>query len=185
MRIVHKWHKEQERELKQIAESLAYNSWKFTLNAVRNLQDEQFYFTSKVEGMEVMTGMLIFLMQVTDRLVYEAMEPEARSQFIGAMAYRLLDIILDNYADLPEQGPERTDLVGLINERAIDYADFSYGEEGPSYHFLRYFGEKVGAIMGKDQDNKWVIDQMMDIEAPDAIDALKKSIEGIVGITFE
>ncbi|MBT3196976.1 MAG: hypothetical protein HN344_04555, partial [Gammaproteobacteria bacterium] len=61
----------------------------------------------------------------------------------------------------------------------------SYGEEGPSYHFLRYFGEKVGAIMGKDQDNKWVIDQMMDIEAPDAIDALKKSIEGIVGITFE
>jgi len=36
--------------------------------------------------------------------------------------------------------------------------------------------------MGQDQDNRWVIDQMMDIEVPEAIEALKKSIEGIVGV---
>ncbi len=185
MRIVHKWHKNSDRELKQIAESLAYNCWKITLSSVRGLQDENFYFTSKVQGMEVMTEMLIFLLQVTDRLIYESMEAEDRARFVGAMAYRFLDIVLDNYGDLAEEGPERTDLVGLINERANDYAEFSYSEEGPSYHFLRYFGERVGAIMGDDQDNKWVIDQMMDIEAPDAIEALKKSIGGIVGIDVD
>jgi hypothetical protein len=153
---------------------------------VRGLQDENFHFTSKVQGMEVMTEMLIFLMQVTDRLIYEAMEPEDRAQFIGAMAYRFLDIILDNYNDLAgKDGPDRTDLVGLINERSTEYAEFSYAEDGPSYHFLRYFGERVGAIMGDDQDNKWVIDQMMEIEAPDVIASLKKSIGGIVGIDLD
>ncbi len=182
MRVVHKWHRPNDRDLKQIAESLAYNCWKFALTSVRGLQDEKFYFTSKAQGMAVTTEMLIFLMQVTDRLVYESMEPEDRAQFIGAMAYRFLDIILDNYNDLDEEGPDRTDLVGLINRRAADYAKFSYGEEGPSYHFLRYFGERVGAIMGDDQDNKWVSDQMMEIEGPEAIDKLKRSIEGIVGI---
>ena len=185
MRVVHKWHKSSDRELTQIAESLAYNCWKFTLTSVRGLQDEKFYFSSKSQGMEVMTEMLIFLMQVTDRLIYEAMEPEHRVQFIGAMAYRFLDLVLDNYSDLSEEGPERTDLVGLINERSADYAEFSYGDDGPSYHFLRYFGEKVGAIMGDDQDNKWVIDQMMEVEAPDVITSLKKSIGGIVGIDVD
>ena len=183
MRVVHKWHKSSDRDLKQIAESLAYNCWKFALTSVRGLQDEKFYFTSKAQGMAVTTEVLIFLMQTTDRLVYEAMEPEDRTQFIGAMAYRFLDIILDNYNDLADgNAPDRTDLVGLINERATDYAEFSYGEDGPSYHFLRYFGESVGKIMGQEQDNKWVIDQMMEIEAPDLIAKLKKSIEGIVGI---
>ncbi len=183
MRVVHKWHKTSDRDLKQIAESLAYNCWKFALTSVRGLQDEKFYFTSKAQGMAVTTETLIFLMQVTDRLIYDAMEPEDRAQFIGAMAYRFLDIVLDNYKDLADEvGPDRTDLVGLINERANDYAGFSYGEDGPSYHFLRYFGERVGALMGDDQDNKWVSDQMMEIEAPDIIAKLKQSIGGIVGI---
>ncbi len=185
MRVVHKWHREEQREVEQIAGSLAYNCWKFTLNAVRNLQDERFYFTSKPQGMEVMTEMLIFLMQVTDRLIYDSMDPEMRGQFIGAMAHRLLDIILDNYSDLPEPGPERSELVALFNSRASDYAAFSYGDEGPSYHFLRYFGERVGAIMGDDQDNRWVIDQIMEIEAPEAIASLRRSIEGIVSIDLE
>jgi hypothetical protein len=187
MRVVHKWHKSSDRDLKQVAESLAYNCWKFALTSVRGLQDEKFYFTSKAQGMAVTTEMLIFLMQVTDRLIYDAMEPEDRAQFIGAMAYRFLDILLDNYQDLGagESMPDRTGLVGLINERSNDYAAFSYGEEGPSYHFLRYFGERVGAIMGGDQDNRWVSDQMMEIEAPDVIAKLKKSIGGIVGIDLD
>ncbi|MBC8520326.1 MAG: hypothetical protein H8D24_08000 [Gammaproteobacteria bacterium] len=182
MRIAHKWHKDDKHEISELAGSLSYNCWKFSLKMVRNLQDEKFYFTSKSQGLEVMTEMLIFLIQITDRLVYDSMEPDIRGQFIGAMAYRLLDIVEDNYADLPEQGPDRTDLVGLINERAADYAEFSFGDDGPSYHFIRYFGERVGAIMGDDQDNRWVIDQIMEIEVPDAIEALKKSIEGIVGV---
>ncbi len=182
MRIAHKWHKEDKHEIGELAGSLAYNCWKFSLKAVRNLQDEKFHFTSKAQGLEVMTEILIFLLQVTDRLLYDSMEPEMRAQFIGAMAYRLLDIVLDNYEDLPEQGPERTDLVGLINGRGSDYAEFSYGDDGPSYPFLRYLGDRVGLIMGDDQDNRWVIDQIMEIEAPEAIGTLKKSIEGLVGV---
>lgn len=183
MRVVHKWHKSSDRDLTQIAESLAYNCWKIALSTVRGLQDERFYFTSKAQGMEVTTETLIFLMQVTDRLIYEAMEPEDRAQFIGAMASRFLQIILDNYSDLGgESPPDRAELVSLINKRSSDYAAFSYGEDGPSYHFLRYFGEKVGQLMGDDQDNRWISDQMMEIESPDMISRLRQSLEGIVGI---
>lgn len=185
MRIVHKWHKSSDRDLKQIAESLAYNIWKISLTSVRGLQDEKFHFTSKAQGLAVTTEMLIFMLQATDRLIYEAMEPEDRAQFVGAMAYRFLDIVLDNYDDLGEEGPDRTDLVGLINERSNDYAAFSFEDGEPSYHFLRYFGERVGAIMGDDQDNRWASDQMMEIEGPDAIDKLKRSIGGIVGIDLD
>ncbi len=182
MRIVHRWHKSSERELKQVADSLAYNCWKITLGSVRGLQDERFHFDSKLQGMAVMTEMLIFLLQVTDRLIFPAMEPEDRAGFIGAMANRLIDILLDNYADLPEAGPDRPQLVSLINQRSADYAEFSYGDDGPSYRFLRYFGECVGRIMGDDQDNRWAMDQMMEIEGPDAIESLRRSIGGIVGI---
>jgi hypothetical protein len=188
MRIAHKWHKDDNHDIKEIAGSLLYNCWKFSLKSVRNLQQERFNFDSKTQGLEVMTEMMIFLTQVTDRLIYDAMEPEVRAEFIGGMAYRMLDIVMDNYADFPpeegeEKRPDRTDLVGIINARASDYAAFNFDSNGePSYHFVRYFGKKVGEIMGQDQDNRWVIDQMMDIEVPEAIEALKKSIEGIVGV---
>ncbi len=187
MRIPHQWHKEHEREMRQVAQSLAFNSWKITRKVLKSMQDEKFRFTSYKQGLEVTAEFLIFLTQVTDRLVYDSMENETRAEFIGAMAGRVVEMLLDNYQDLPPEDQAHEDyravLVAQYNQCANDYAGFSYGSDGPSYHFLRYLGERVGKIMGDDQENRWAIDQVMEIEAPQTIDELKKSLAGLLGIT--
>jgi len=50
MRIAHKWHKDDNHDIKEIAGSLLYNCWKFSLKSVRNLQQERFNFDSKTQG---------------------------------------------------------------------------------------------------------------------------------------
>ena len=36
--------------------------------------------------------------------------------------------------------------------------------------------------MGTDQTNKWVIDQVMDIDAPQAVKSLRKSLDNLIGL---
>ena len=51
----------------------------------------------------------------------------------------------------------------------------------PSYRFLRYLGEKMFEAMAG-TDNKWVIEHVIEIEAPEAMRPLKKLIGEVLGI---
>ena len=48
-----------------------------------------------------------------------------------------------------------------------------FTEEGPGFAYLRLLGDRVAAVMGP-KDNRWIMDQMMAIEAPDAIQTLRR-----------
>jgi len=45
--------------------------------------------------------------------------------------------------------------------------------------FVRYLGNQVLRVMGEDQTNRWVMDQVMTIEPPDVTDKLRTSMQNL------
>ena len=48
---------------------------------------------------------------------------------------------------------------------------------------MRYLGEKILEQVGEEQSMRWVIDQVMEIEAPEATRALRKNLDGLMPAT--
>ncbi len=183
VRIVSKWQDGlRPDDVAKVGEALGFNVWKIALKAIRHMQDQRLYFVSKMQGLLVIAEFMIFQVQVADRLAHLAMDDDNRASFIKTMASRSVDILVDNRIDFQGSGEYREDFVGIFNDRLKNYADFSFdADKGPGYQFYRYLGEKIGKIMGDDQDNKWAIDQVMEIEGPDVYKALRKSMESLLG----
>jgi hypothetical protein len=71
--------------------------------------------------------------------------------------------------------------IDLYNQRAQDYSEYAFIEGAPSYLFLRYFGEKIQKSLTK-VDEKWIVQQMVEIQAPKAFKSIKKSVEQLVSV---
>ena len=69
--------------------------------------------------------------------------------------------------------------VELMNQRGMEYADFNYTEDGPSYPFMRHLGYEIQQIMGSEQENRWVIDQVMDKDGYEVYQQLNRVIDGL------
>ena len=81
-----------------------------------------------------------------------------------------------NQRDLFGPGDYRKGFIDRLNARFAEYAGFEYAGEEPGYPCLRFFAAKVADVMAEG-DNKWVVEQMMDIEAPEMVRALRKLVE--------
>jgi hypothetical protein len=68
------------------------------------------------------------------------------------------------------------DFVQLLNDRMSTYSEFNFEGTAPSFPMLRCFGGYITDVMG-DRANKWITTQIIDIEAPDAIDSLMKAMK--------
>ena len=180
MRIINKWHDKQNRSLEQIAASLGFNAWKISYNAIKSIQDAKIYFSSRYQGLLVIAEFMAFQIQLADRLLYQRLDDQERELFIQSFASKCLQTLNDNRADFINEGLESNhDFRAIFNQRLNDYAMFSFDNPNkPGYASLRYLGEKIAQIMGKeDQDSKWVIDQVMEIEGFEVFKQLKNSLE--------
>jgi hypothetical protein len=65
-----------------------------------------------------------------------------------------------------------------LNQRACEYAEFNYGEDGPEFAFTRYLAFCMREVMDK-KDVEWVIDLMMSIEAPEAVDMVENTMRNL------
>ena len=127
---------------------------------------------------------LVFLTQVLDRMAYERMEPEGRAEFITALVRRVAEVLQENEDSLlgvpPEGAPSHYDeFIDLFNELAEHYADFGFGPDGPDFAFTRYLGHRIEALMPA-KDRRWVVDQMMATEVPEAVDILRRAMQGVL-----
>ena len=182
MRIINKWHDKQNRSLEQIAASLGFNAWKISYNAIKSIQDAKIYFSSKYQGLLVITEFIAFQIQLADRLLYQRLNDQERDIFIQSFASKCLQTLNDNQVDFINEGQESNhDFKEIFNHRLSDYALFSFDNPNkPGYASLRYLGQKIAQIMGKeDQESKWVIDQVMEIEGLEVFKQLKNSLDSL------
>jgi len=78
-----------------------------------------------------------------------------------------------------ESGDYRKPFIDMLNARFEDYAGFDYPGGEPGYPCLRYFATQVSDAMASG-DNKWVVEQMIDIEAPEMVRLVGKLVEQTV-----
>ena len=180
VRVKSKWSlKDRERTLTETGGALGFILWRIAQQGVLNLENEGFQTDTNAQRLDVMAEFLAFLLHLVDRRTAGQLNPGQRQEFITALALSLADNMQGNRTDAQGQGDYRQPLIRLLNERAADYAEFSMADDGPGYAFRRYFGENVRAVLGA-KDNKWVTDQVMDVEVPETLKPLNKALRDLL-----
>ena len=168
--------------MQELAGVVAMLGWKLSQEAIRNMRSAQFDIDIGRQYFDFVCEYLAFMLHAADRLAWRRLAPQQRSDFTTALARKFAEIVEDNRGMLRgpvEVGRCRSHFISLANERGSDYADFGYDEqEGPDFGFRRYFGSRVLEIV-PEKDRAWVIDQVMEIEVPEAVKALERTLRGL------
>jgi len=167
------------RTLEERAGMIGANIWKVSLAIYKHLEKDGFRFGSDNQVTQVITEFIAFLVQLTDRTAYGLCSDEDRAILINALASHLAKTLENNQEDLFGPGNYKEPFVKTLNDRFEDYARFEYTDRQPSYVCLRYFADKVAGVMAV-SDNKWVAEQMLDVEAPEMVRLIKKLVEETV-----
>ena len=183
IRIRSRFHREgRERTLAELASVIAMLGWKLSQEAIRRMREAQFDIDLGRQYFDFVCEYLAFLLHAADRIAYRGLTPERRTEFTTALALRLADVVEDNRDMLiadSARGRCRSHFIDLANQRGADYADFGYDEkQGPDFGFRRFFGSRLLDIV-PEKDHAWVIDQIMEIEAPEAVKALERTLSGL------
>jgi hypothetical protein len=117
---------------------------------------------SDEQRLKVIREYLVFLIQIADRLAHGMLEDDDRRTLITSFARKVIEHVQDNSQDLLGPGDYGSPFIQLLNARSEEYSLFQLSDDGPSYPFLRHLGFEIQQIMGQAQENRWVIDQVMD-----------------------
>jgi hypothetical protein len=187
MRIKSQWFRnERPKTPREIAGAAAFIAWRIAQHALGNMRKADFEIAPGPRYFDFLAEWLIFIVQVADRIAFEKMPAEAREEFTAAMANRVGDILADNRSELLGTADEagggryKSHFIDLLNLRSFDYADYDYTEARIEYGFLRCLADHL-AVLVAEGEAVWVRDQVMEIEAPDAVTALRKGMRGLLG----
>jgi len=180
VRIRSRWNnKKREQTIEENAGAMAFIEWRIGSQTLLNLENEGFQTDTQMQRLDVLQELSAFLIHVTDRLVHGDMDEAQRQTFIVELAVKMADTYHDNRVDAEGRGQDfRPGFIEVLNQRLANYAECSFDDGLPGYEFKRYLGECVTHVMG-DRDRKWVSDQVMDIEVPEMLKNLKKSLKNI------
>lgn len=175
----HWWNDDQERSLPEIASALAFIAWRISMDKAINLHCERFVYASDEQRLAVIQEYLIFLIQIADRMSHGRLSDEDRRTLITSFARKVVEHVQDNSQDLLGPGDYGTTFLERLNARSEEYSDLQMGDDGPSYPFLRHLGFEIQGLMGDGQENRWVIDQVMDKDGFEVYQQLTRVIDGL------
>jgi hypothetical protein len=182
MRVKSRWFKsERPKPPRQVASAVAFIVWRVAQNALKRMRKAQFDIDTGPQYFAFLAELLIFLVAISDRIVYARLAPEAREEFTTALAHRVGDIFGENEGELlgvDAVGSKRR-FIALLNERSAEYASFGYGPEGPDFGFVRYLANRVNDIMPP-KDQAWAVAQVMESEAPEAVATVEKALRDLL-----
>jgi hypothetical protein len=174
-----RWRKKGPRSLADRAGVIGANVWKLALEFFKHMEKEGFRFGSDRLVTNVLSEFIAFLVQLVDRTVYGRLAEADRAALIAEVVRHLAATMENNQMDLFGPGEYRKPFIDTLNARFGEYAEFEYRDGEPGYACLRYFASRVAEVMAEG-DNRWVIEQMMDIEAPEMVRLVKKLVEQTV-----
>lgn len=163
------------------ASALAFILWRHALNGAINLHAEDFRYDSDQQRIGVISELLAFQIQHVDRLTHAFIDDNSRARLINELCNKVAGHMQENLSDIAGPGNYIPPFIALLNQRFKNYAEFTYREHEPGYAAFRYLGHQVLDIMGDDQDNRWVIDQIIEIDAPDITEQITKSTQRLFG----
>jgi hypothetical protein len=174
-----RWRKKGPRSLAERAGVIGANVWKLAVEFFKHLEKDGFRFGSDRLVTNVLTEFIAFLVQLVDRTVYGRLSEADRASLVAEIVRHLAATMENNQMDLFGPGEYRKPFIDVMNARFGEYAELEYKDGDPGYACLRYFASRVSDAMAEG-DNRWVIEQMMDIEAPEMVRLVKKLVEQTV-----
>lgn len=181
IRIKSQWHDEEAtRSPEEIGSAIAFIAWRIALDKAITLHGKRFVYHDDRQRLAVIAEYLAYAGQIADRLIHGMVDNETRIALITALVMKLADHYRDNAGELLGPGDHANDFIALFNERSAEYAEFNFNEEGPSYPFLRHLGYQIQQVMGQEEhENRWVIDQVMDVDGPEVYKQLSRAIRNL------
>lgn len=181
IRVKSKWHTQGAPKTPfQVATVIASLIFRVAEEKVTHMQQDNFEINSKEQGFAMVAEYLAFLVQYTDRFVYQRVDDDYRGEMINIIAKRLAEILEENqtfFMGVPEDSYQKR-FIGLLVERLAEYATFDYVDGEPNYPCRRFLGGKILEQMPK-REHSWTIDQVVEIEIPNALALLKKGLDGL------
>jgi len=187
VRINTKWWSENKKgraSLNDNASTMAFISWRASQEALLHLENEDFQTDSLAQRMDVMKEFVYFATHICDRWCFATI-PEDREAFILAMVKNLARNYQSSMEDIAGVKDHKTDFFTQFNERLSDYSELPYNEkeENPSFQMYAYLGGKLAAVMGE-RHNKWIQDQVVEIDGKALVKNIRKGFEGIFQPAF-
>ena len=181
VRIKSRWSKKDKTHTpEEIGGAMAFIIWKLAMNTMLSMENAQYKTETQQDRLDIITEVLIFCIHLADRMTIERFDENERMEFMSAVASKCAKHLHDNMRDLGKEGEFKQPFIELMNERFADYAEFAFDEdEGPSFVMSRFFGDKVKKVMKSEDDQKWVGQQMIDIEVPEIMDHLKRAVPNL------
>lgn len=191
IRIKSKWHRSKrserniegshrEKTLEDLSSVIAFNMWKLVQNVFKHMEGEGFRFAKDEQVIDVLTELLAYGVHSVDRLIYGKVNEKQRGPFVIALAKDLAKTMEGNQIDLLGAGDYFDVFINKLNQRFEIYSECAFDNQQPGYEFNRYLARNISDIMSV-TDDKWVVEQVMDIEIPEMFPKLKRLVEDVLG----
>ena len=172
-----------ERSMAALASVVAMLSWKLAVESIKRMREAKFDIDLGRPYFDFVCETMAFHAHFADRAAFEKLSPEQRTEFTSALAKRMAEAIEDNadmLLDAHEPGACRRHFLEVFNAAGADYAEYGCDEKGPDFGFRRAYAARVREGM-PEKDKTWVYDQVMEIEAPEGVQAIRKTLDGLFG----
>ena len=189
IRIKNRWFRDGDaKSAAEHASAMAFIVWRVGHNMLKRMRGADFAIDAGEPYFQFMREVLVFLIALADRMAHERLAADERVEFTVALARHVARTLQENEDDLlgaPAAGePSRADrFIDLVNERSQHYAEFGADPSPPAgvtvfhpdFAFVRYLGTCLAPTV-PDNERRWVLDQVMAIEAPEAIATVQRSM---------
>lgn len=165
----------------ETASVLALTFWKVANKAVDDISKADYDIIHMGRGFGLIAEMGSFMLHIADRSLYGRVDEERRAALIESTGIHFAEYVEKNITDFLNDDNDERDYAGefldFLNRRTADYETFEFPPEEPNYAIKRYLANVIRDRM-EAQDQTWIIDQIIEFQAPDAIDAVNKLIDG-------
>jgi len=172
--------KGRERSLEDIGGAISFNIWQISGQGVLDLENEGFQTDTHAQRLDVISEFSSYLLQVTDRMVYDSFDQDSRVKLINAAGLHLAGVVQDNRQAANGIGDYADIYLKLVNRRIGEYSKCRFDmDDGPSFVFLRLLGDYVTESMGE-RDAKWITGYIIDIIGRQMFSSLKRILPGLL-----
>ncbi len=170
-----------EKSQSNLCSVVAINIWKLAKEAFVRMEKQNFRFREDTQAIDVSAEFCIFMLHITDRMIYGEVLEDDRLALINGIAKEITTTIEINQIELLGPGDYRAVFIEKLNDRLANYSECGFDEDGPGYDFLRYLAKNISDIMAV-SDEKWVLEQVMDIEAPELVERIQPVVRDVFAI---
>ncbi|MDP1733029.1 MAG: hypothetical protein Q8L44_01560 [Sulfuritalea sp.] len=169
------------RSMTELAGVIAVLGWKLAIDSIKRMREAEYDIDIGDAYFDFVCEFMVFLALAADRIAYRELTPDQRMEFTTALAQHMAAAIDGNREMLlydVAPGKCHAYFLDLFNRRGPEYGDHGYTEKGPDFGFRRCFAACLKEVL-PEKDRLWAVDQVMEIESPEAIKALETTLAGL------